>query len=243
MRVTTEALAPDNQSPAPGSEPPVLAGFLTRLETVRGNGADILLRLLHDRQQYHDPDGDAERAGIPPASWPLFGLLWPSSQALAGVMASCEIKGKRILEVGCGLALASLTLHRRGGDITATDCHPLVATFLDENLRLNGLPQMKYQAANWSEVCPALGCFDLIIGSDVLYDRGQPEVLSQFIDRHSDRTVAVVIVDPDRGNQPAFKRRMVALGFSHSATRVLALPDGQAYKGQVHRYDRVGSAS
>lgn len=234
MPVTTEASASGNEPLAP-------AGYLTRLETVHGKGADIVLRLLRDRQQYHDPDGEAERAGIPPASWPLFGLMWPSGQVLAGVMASFEIAGKRILEVGCGLALASLTLHRRGGDITASDCHPLAAAFLAENLRLNGLPPMKYQPANWSQTCPALGRFDLIIGSDVLYDRGQPEALSLFIDRHAESSVEVVVTDPDRGNQPAFNRRMVALGFSHRATRVLALPDGQAFKGQVHRYHRVTS--
>ena len=226
----------------PTTEPPS-AGYLTRLETVHGSGADIGLRLLRDRQQYHDPEGDAERAGIPPASWPLFGLLWPSGQVLAGVMGSFELAGKRILEVGCGLALASLVVHRRGGDITASDCHPLAAGFLDENLRLNALPVMKYQAANWARPNPELGLFDLIIGIDVLYDRGQPEALSQFIHRHSQTAVEVLIVDPDRGNQPSFNRKMDVLGFSHQSDRVIALPDGNAYKGQIHRYCRGALAA
>jgi len=213
-------------------------GYQTKLETVTGSGADLTLRSLLDRVQFHDPEGDAERAGIPPASWPLFGLLWPSAQVLAGVMTSFEIEGKRMLELGCGLALASLVVHRRGGDITATDCHPLAAEFLAHNLKLNQLPAMNYMHAHWSEPNPLLGRFDVIIGSDVLYDRDQPHALSRFIDRHAQPQVEVLIVDPSRGNQNSFSRMMTGLGFSHQARQVRCLPDGVAFKGQLHRYGR-----
>ena len=215
-----------------------MPGYHTKLETVQGSGADLLMRSLRDRMQYHDPEGAAERAGISPASWPLFGLVWPSGQVLAGVMASFDLGGKRILELGCGLALASLVIHRRGGDITASDCHPLAGGFLAENLRLNGLPSMKYQDGNWGRANPGLGRFDLIIGSDVLYDRGQPEALSQFIELHTHAAAEVLIVDPDRGNHTGFSRKMGVLGFAHNTARVIALPDGVAYKGRLHRYTR-----
>ena len=212
-------------------------GYLTRIETITGLGADLQLRLLFDRNQFYDPLGDAEREGISSSAWPLFGLLWPSGRVLAQVMQTFEIEGKRILELGCGLALASLVAHRRGGDITASDNHPLAGDFLLENLRLNHLPAMKYQTGNWSRANPLLASFDLIIGSDVLYDRGQPQVLSEFIERHAAPGAEILIVDPDRGNRPAFTRKMEALGYGHVATRITALPgDGGAYKGRVIRY-------
>jgi hypothetical protein len=44
---------------------------------------------------------------------------------------------------------------------------------------------MKYEPGHWSRANPHLGLSDLIIASDLLYDRGQPEALSQFINRHS----------------------------------------------------------
>ena len=153
-------------------------------------------------------------------------------------MNDFELAGRRILEVGCGLALASLVVHRRGGDVTGSDCHPLVPRFLEENLRSNGLPAMKYQAARWGHANAGVGRFDMIIGSDVLYDRGQPEALSQFIDRHAAPAIEVLIVDPNRGNQPSFSRKMALLGFSHGAVRVTVLPDGGVFKGQIHRYRR-----
>jgi predicted nicotinamide N-methyase len=181
----------------------------------------------------------AEQAGISSAAWPLFGLLWPSGHVLAHAMLAYEMEGKRILELGCGLGLASLVLHRRGGNITASDNHPLAAAFLQENLRLNQLPAMKYEVGNWAQRNPALGLFDLIIGSDVLYDREQPEAVSQFVHAHSASDVQVLIVDPNRSNQAGFSRKMGLLGYSHTATRITALPDGSAYKGQIHRFTRA----
>jgi predicted nicotinamide N-methyase len=218
---------------------PMPLGYEVKFETVRGNGADLRMRSLLDRQQFHDPAGEAEQAGISSALWPLFGLLWPSGQVLAQAMQTFELDGKRILELGCGLALASLVIHRRGGDVTASDCHPLTETFLKENLRLNHLPPMKYRTGNWGRAVSDMGRFDLIIGSDVLYDRNQPQALSAFIDEHSCSTVEVVIVDPDRGNISGFNRRMQGLGYTHSQNRVSFLPDGAtAYKGRVHSYGR-----
>jgi predicted nicotinamide N-methyase len=218
---------------------PLTRGYEVKFETIVGTGADLRLRSLLDRQQYHDPFSEAQHLGISPAQWPLFGLLWPSARVLADAMHTFELQGKRILEIGCGLALASLVVHRRCGDVTASDCHPLAAAFLLENLRLNQLPVMKYETGHWARANPGLGRFDLIIGSDVLYDRGQPEPLSQFIDRHSAATVEVLIADPDRGNHAGFKSMMGVLGYSHTEARVGSLPAGGGpYKGRLHNYRR-----
>lgn len=211
--------------------------YQLKFETVSGSGDDLQLRSLLDRQQFYDPLGEAEREGISSSAWPIFGLLWPSGRVLAHVMLTFELGGRRILELGCGLALASLVIHRRGGNITASDCHPLAAAFLLENLKLNRLPAMKYQSGNWSRSNPILGRFDLIIGSDVLYDRGQPEVLSQFIDLHAQPDAEVLIVDPDRGNRVSFSRKMDSLGYSHTETPISTLPgDGGKYKGRLLKY-------
>jgi len=102
-----------------------------------GGGADLQIRSLLDKQQFYDPLGLALDAGISSATWPLFGLVWPSAQKLADLMQTWVLKDKRVLEVGCGLGLASLVVHRREGNIIASDCHPLTETFLKANLLLN----------------------------------------------------------------------------------------------------------
>lgn len=217
-----------------------MPGYEVRFQRVAVTGGAVLeIRALLDRQQYADPFGDAEAAGISPASWPLFGQIWPSSQKLADLMQVWQLGARRVLEIGCGLGLASLVVHRRLGNITASDCHPLTESFLQDNLRLNRLPAMKYQTGNWLRSNPALGEFDLIIGSDVLYERDQPEQLAAFLQRHAAAQAEVLIIDPNRGNRNAFSRCMVRLGFALTETMLDApLEDGSPYKGRLLRYRR-----
>jgi predicted nicotinamide N-methyase len=161
--------------------------------------------------------------------------------------------GERILEIGCGLALASLVGHRRGADVTASDCHPLAASFLSENLRLNALAPMKYRHGHWGAALPAgrrvgaatphavCGRYDLIIGSDVLYERDAEGALAAFIARHAATAAEVWIVDPNRGNRPAFHRQMAGHGFAMREERIDAPDAGgaAAFKGRLLTYRRV----
>ncbi len=57
------------------------------------------------------------------------------------------------------------------------------------------------------------GGFDLIIGSDLLYERSQPEQLAAFVQPHASPQAEVLIVDPNRGNRSAFHAGMAQLGF------------------------------
>ena len=229
-----------------------MPGYQTKLEQITVRGVEPLtICSLLDRNQYADPLGTAERLGISSAAWPLFGLLWPSGAHLAGRLAARPLRaGERILEVGCGLALASLVGHRRGADITASDCHPLAGDFLAENLRLNALAPMKYRHGHWSSsplqaqqagddgMQLLSGRFDLIVGSDLLYERDEEGRLAQFIARHAAPGAQIWIVDPDRGNRAAFNRHMAALGFVARDERIdrTSTPEMAAYKGRLLTY-------
>ena len=216
-----------------------MPGYQVKVETHWLGDSSFEIRSLLDRQQYSDPDGAAHAAGISSASWPLFGMVWPSARMLAQAMQSQDLAGKRILEIGCGLALASLVIHRRCGDITASDRHPLTGVFLAENVRLNALPHLKYETGHWGRENLGLGRFDLIIASDVLYERDQPDTLSRFIDRHSADVVEVIVLDPDRGNRSGFCRRMQALGYTLDMRRAGAVQTtGEPYKGHFLNFQR-----
>lgn len=232
-----------------------MPGYQTKETWVQIAGvAPLQMRSLLNRQQFSDPKGAAARLGISSATWPLFGMLWPSGAHLAAHLAARLVAhplqpGQRILEVGCGLALASLVGHRRGADMTASDCHPLAEEFLHANLQLNGLPPMKYRHGEWDGTLDGGALqevvslrYELIIGSDVLYDRDACTALAGFIGRHATPDSEVWIVDPERGNRPAFTRLMTALGYTVAQTRLdtAATAAEPAYRGRLLSYRRSG---
>jgi predicted nicotinamide N-methyase len=214
-------------------------GYAVRIVPLRIGGNDYRIRALSDRQQYADPQGDAERAGISSASWPLFGQVWPAGIVLAEAASAMPIVGRRILEFGCGLALSSLVLQRRGADITASDHHPLAEGFLRENAALNGLPQVPYRDAPWAEEDSGLGRFDLLLGGDVLYEQDHVPLLAGFLQRHAAPIAEIVVADPGRGHGNALGRALAPGGFAVTEERrSFGTTDAPPYRGRLLRYRR-----
>jgi predicted nicotinamide N-methyase len=216
-----------------------MPGYTTRLLTLRFGGHDYRIRALSDLQQFADPQGRAERAGISSAQWSLFGQVWPAGRVLAQAMSGFDIAGKRILELGCGLGLASLVLQRRQADITASDHHPLAEEFLTYNAALNGMSTPAYLDLAWTLPQPNLGRFDLIIGSDLLYERGHAEQLATLVANHAHPAAEVLITDPGRGNSGAFTTALGRQGFAVDEVRS-AFDDGDLapFRGRLLSYRR-----
>ena len=55
---------------------------------------------------------------------PYWAELWPSGLALADYVATLDLAGRRVLELGCGLALPSFAAALGGADVLATDWAP-----------------------------------------------------------------------------------------------------------------------
>jgi predicted nicotinamide N-methyase len=158
---------------------------------------------------------------------------------LAQAMHRFDIDGKRILELGCGIGLASLVLQRRGADVVASDVHPLAEPFLAYNAALNGLPALHYRQLQWNAPLPALGHFDAIIASDVLYERGQAERLCEVVARHAYPVAEVLVTDPGRGNSARFTRLLAEQGFAMEVeTCPMSDEDAPPYRGQLLHYRR-----
>ena len=140
-----------------------MSNIRVRYRTIEFGDTDVHVRTLRDRQQYSDDQGLAAKIGISSANWPLFGVIWDSGEVLAHFMFDYRVVGLRILEVGCGIALASLVLNSRLMDITATDYHPEAETFLQKNVALNGGRKIPFVCTGWGNKISRLGEFDLII--------------------------------------------------------------------------------
>lgn len=217
-----------------------MPGYSTRELRLSIGGQILLIRALSDRQQFADPHGLARQAGISSAQWSLFGQVWPAGERLAELMCDYPVAGKRVLEIGCGLGLSSLVLKRRRANITASDHHPLAGVLLAHNARANQLSPIAYCDLPWGGRNTTLGRFDLIVGSDILYERGQADLLAGLVHRHAEADCEIVITDPGRGNSAEFSRALALQGFALSSSAMPgAVPEGAAARGHLLSYVRV----
>ncbi len=143
-----------------------------------------------------------------------FGVVWPCCIVLAQLIRTLPLQGLRILELGCSLGITGLVASRRGGDITASDHHPLAESFMSQNVALNELPGVKFAHGDWRSPITQLGKLNLIIGSDLIYERGQQALLSVFIDCLATSDAKIILCDPGRREARRFNRLMVERGFS-----------------------------
>lgn len=120
-----------------------------RYTTVEIGEMDIHIRMLRDTLQFRDDNDIAKKLGISSAAWPISGVIWPAGKVLAHLMLDYHVQGKRILEVGCGIGLASIVLNKRAADITATDHHPETEQLLVYNIGLNGGEAIPFVRTGW----------------------------------------------------------------------------------------------
>jgi predicted nicotinamide N-methyase len=210
-----------------------------RYQTIEFGDTDIHLCTLRDKQQFHDPDGMAEKLGISSATWPLFGIVWPSSLVLARLMDEYSIGNKRVLEIGCGIGLPSLLLNEKKADITATDYHPEVEAFLDRNTDLNNGKAIEFELVDWESSVDQLGRFDLIIGSDLLYEDQHVKLLANFIVAHSNPKCEVILVDPGRGRKGKMTTLMAKYGYEQSIHEPAQdINQNHEFKGHIIKFTR-----
>jgi predicted nicotinamide N-methyase len=210
-----------------------------KYQTLEIGRFDIHLCTLRDKQQFSDPKGSADALGISSATWSMFGVVWDSSRVLANFMLESEVQGKRILEIGCGVALTSLMLKQRKMDITATDHHPDAHEQLKRNSLLNNGDPIPFVRSAWKDEDNKLGRFDVIIGSDVLYDRRHLQTLAGFFARHAKPQAEIILVDPGRGECARFSKLLIAQGYNdlpvlRPEAEYLEMP----FKGRILRFQR-----
>jgi predicted nicotinamide N-methyase len=132
---------------------------------------------------------------------PYWAVPWPSGLALTRVVAGAPPKGKRVLELGCGLALPSIAAARGGAHrVLATDVNTDAVVFAAHNMLLNDVVG-ETAAGDWSELD---GEWDLILAADVLYTRENIEPLLDVLRRTLAPGGEVWLADPKRATANVF---------------------------------------
>ena len=216
-----------------------MPGYKTRLLDVTVGQLNLRLKALKDNNQYFDPDKLSENAGVAPANWSFFGQLWPAAQVLANAVKKIDIAEKRIIELGCGLGLPSLVLKHRNADITASDRHPLSRFFLESNSLLNHIAPIPFVNLSWEKPDLNVGKFDVIIASDVLYERDHATLLAELIHKIAEPIAKVMVTCPGRGHRNKLSKLLMEQGFTVDQERLgFNSEELPPFKGRLLTYKR-----
>jgi predicted nicotinamide N-methyase len=136
---------------------------------------------------------------------PYWAELWPSGIALARHLATLQLTRRRVLELGCGLALPSIAAALGGARVLATDWSPDALAFARRNAARNGA-RLEAEMARWDDPAPlaARGPFDLVLAADVLYERRNGEQLLALLPDLVGPGGTVLLADPGRAHSGRF---------------------------------------
>jgi predicted nicotinamide N-methyase len=146
---------------------------------------------------------------------PIGLMLWESSLALARALATRDIDGRHVLELGAGAGLAGLAAARRGGRVVQTDVDRRALALARHNALLNGIETARQCRLDWSSLNPPPRA-DLIIGADILYDPADHAALARLLAAALAPHGTVLLADPNRLHSPAFIDRLAAAGWQVS---------------------------
>ena len=143
---------------------------------------------------------------------PYWAELWPASVALACAVSALRVRGLRVIELGCGLALPSIVAALGGAEVQATDWSPDAIRAAALNAERNGA-RVATELVSWADPEPLLAGapWDVVLGSDLLYERRNVEELLELLPRLVEGGRGeVLLADPGRPLEPEFLERAAA---------------------------------
>jgi predicted nicotinamide N-methyase len=148
---------------------------------------------------------------------PYWAELWSSAVALAHDVSMRSLRGRRTLELGCGLGLPSIAAAQAGGRVVASDWSPEAIAAAAANAERNGVA-VETLLCSWAAPGPLVerAPWDLVLAADVLYERRNVPLLLDLLPRLG---AEVWLADPGRPPAPEF------LAGAAAAFEVASAPD------------------
>ena len=163
---------------------------------------------------------------------PYWAELWPSGVALARAISGRSLRGRRVLELGCGgLALPSIAAALGGARVLATDWSEEAVALAARNAERNGAA-LGVEVCAWERPDAVLAAapWSLVLLADVLYERRNGPVLLDLLPRLVDERGEVWLADPGRPPTDEF------LDALDGRMRRLTGPAAPAPEVTVHRF-------
>jgi predicted nicotinamide N-methyase len=162
---------------------------------------------------------------------PYWAEPWPSSFALARHLTSGdsvlgEGAGRTALELGCGAGLVAIAAALAGFAVTASDYYEDALRFARVNAWRAARKRIEVMHLDWRALPELLPRYDVVIASDVLYERAYAPLVAEVIARTLAPRGAALIADPGRMAAPAFVERCPSLGLTIEKKRRLPFEEG-----------------
>jgi predicted nicotinamide N-methyase len=153
---------------------------------------------------------------------PYWAAVWESALGVAQYLLARNgpdpITNKLTLDLGCGMGLAGMAMAAMGARVTLVDIETASLLFA----KLNTL--------QWPGRCDVRRCdwqtddlgmkFDLIVGSDVLYEVPQWDYVETFLRKHVAADGKVIIGEPGRPKAEVFPDWIRARGWSFATSKL-----------------------
>jgi predicted nicotinamide N-methyase len=154
-----------------------------QVSTVPLQIGDKKLRVLQLDNFVETIERIVERDSLDFHDLPYWAKVWEASFVLAYFLGRQPVVlGRRLLEIGAGLGIVGIYAALCGHQVTITDNNPDALLFARANALLNGCPGVEVRSLDWA--APDSGeRYDMIFGSEVVYERETYPILVQFLDR------------------------------------------------------------
>jgi predicted nicotinamide N-methyase len=131
--------------------------------------------------------------------FPFWTRIWPSAMALSLFIESHRqyIEGKKILELGAGLALPSFIASRYAGSVVCSDYIDDAVRLMRQNIDELKLNHIHAEKIDWHELPAGINA-DTVLLSDVNYSPGAFDALHKVIEWFLNNGSVIILATPGR---------------------------------------------
>ena len=199
-----------------------IAGYPATLVELRTATTSLRVYVVADLEHLVDR-GALLRGEAEPPYW---AYPWAGSRCLAEYVTRwVDVRGRRVLEIGCGLGIAGLAAAAGGAQVVFVDAAPPALAFVRASLRLNRLDAATV-CADYRTLAPHAR-FDCILAAEVAYEPATFADLAATIARYLAPGGTALVADGYRTDTRALYRALSNHDLATRALEVQPLEEGR----------------
>lgn len=217
-----------------------------RFTTVVGD-VDVGNRTLSILRPSNSDDLIREEDFVKDERLPYWADIWPSSTVLAAHFIDLSENGRprtpgRGLELGCGVGLVTTAAMIAGYDMIASDYYTDALAFTRANAFRNTGRSPSAPMIDWRHFPRDMKGLDLILASDVLYEKEYARLLPGIFKRALKRGGMAIVADPGRIGVPDFLEECESVGLVVRSKITHPFEHGEI-KQKIDLYEIAGADS